>query len=118
MSASTAGAASNRSGVARAMTAGTTLKTLDGGTIALDNSAVTELKKGLKGDFLVDGMADYDAARRIWNAAIDRRPAMIIRCANVDDIVRAVDFAKRHNALLSVRAGGHNHVGFAVCDGG
>ncbi len=113
-----AGAASYRTGVAHAEPTGTNLRTLDGGTIALDNSAVMELKRGLKGDFLVDGTPDYDAARRIWNAAIDRRPAMIVRCADVADIVQAVHFAKRHNALVSVRAGGHNHVGFAICDGG
>ncbi|MGA2861560.1 MAG: FAD-binding oxidoreductase [Steroidobacteraceae bacterium] len=113
-----AGAATYRTGVARADSAATSLKTLDGSTIAVDNSAVTELKKGLKGDFLVDGLPDYDAARHIWNAAIDRRPAIIIRCADADDIVRSVRFARRHNALVSVRAGGHNAVGFAINDGG
>jgi hypothetical protein len=85
-----ASAASYRKNVALGASAGTTLKTLNGGAIAIDNSAVAELKKGLKGDLLVDGMPDYEAARHIWNAAIDRRPAIIIRCADVDDIVRAV----------------------------
>jgi hypothetical protein len=66
---------------------------------------VKELKAGLRGELLIDGIPEYEAARQIWNAAINRHPAVIIRCANVDDIVQAVRFAKRHNALLSVRAG-------------
>lgn len=94
------------------------LKTLDGDTVAVDDSALEELRRGLQGDLLVDGTPDYDAARRIWNAAIDRRPALIARCVDIQDIVRAVRFAERHDALISVRGGGHNAAGFATCDGG
>jgi FAD/FMN-containing dehydrogenase len=103
---------------ALAETSAPMLKTLDGGVVRIDGAAVNELKAGLHGDFLIDGMPEYETARHIWNAAINRHPAVVVRCADADDIVRAVRFAKRHNALLSVRAGGHNHVGFAVCDGG
>lgn len=99
-----------------------TLKTLDGGTAAIDSAGITELKTGLKGELLIDGVAanapEYEDARKIWNAAIDRHPAVIIRCVDASDIACTLRFAKRHNALLSVRGGGHNHVGFAVCDGG
>jgi FAD/FMN-containing dehydrogenase len=112
------GAAAYRNAFAADASGGMTLKTLDGGTARIDSAAVAELKAGLQGGFLVDGTLEYEASRHIWNAAIDRKPAIIIRCVSADDIVRAVRFAKRHNALLSVRAGGHNHVGFAVADGG
>ncbi|MGO9429976.1 FAD-binding oxidoreductase [Rhodoblastus sp.] len=104
--------------ISRGDTEGVTIKTLDGGVISLDGAALRELKAGMHGEFLIDGMPEYETSRHIWNAAIDRHPAVIIRCADSEDIARAVRFVKRHNALLSVRAGGHNHVGFAVCDGG
>jgi len=95
----------------------TTLKTLGGGSIEVDDAALAELRKGLHGDVLTEG-PDYETARHIWNAAINRRPTLIVRCAGTNDIAQAIRFAKRHNALLSVRGGGHNHVGFAVADGG
>ncbi len=63
-------------------------------------------------------MAAFDSARRIWNAAIDRRPALIVRCLDVHDIVGALRFGERHDALTAVRAGGHHAAGFAMCDGG
>ena len=59
-------------GLGKSRSAALTLKILDGDTIALDNSALEELRRALHGDLLVDGIPDYDAARRIWNAAIDR----------------------------------------------
>ena len=104
--------------IAQAETKSLTLKTLDGQSVGIDGAALTELKAGLRGEVLTERAPEYHSVRRIWNAAIDRRPAIIIRCATASDIVRAVRFAKRHNALLSVRGGGHNHVGFAVADGG
>ena len=94
------------------------LKTLDGGSVALDRSALQDLRRHLRGALLTEGMDGYEQARRIWNARIDRRPALIVRCADVHDVVRAVRFAERHQALISVRGGGHNAAGFALCDGG
>ncbi len=95
-----------------------TLKTLDGENVGIDSAALTELKAALRGEILTESAPKYDSVRQIWNAAIDRRPAIIVRCATAGDISGAVRFAKRHNALLSVRGGGHNDVGFAVADGG
>ena len=80
--------------------------------------ASTELQPLLKGKILVEGDVDYDRCRKIWNGMIDRKPAIIVQCKTTDDICHAVKFAKSHNMLLSVKAGGHNISGNAVCDGG
>jgi len=61
---------------------------------------------------------EYDEARRIWNGMIDRRPAVIARCAGADDVVACVRFARENDLLVSIRGGGHNVAGTAVCDGG
>jgi FAD/FMN-containing dehydrogenase len=60
----------------------------------------------------------YDAARRVWNGAIDRHPALIARCTGVADVIAAVRFAREHDLVVSVRGGGHNVAGTAVCDDG
>jgi len=91
---------------------------LGGDTVSVDATAVKELARGLQGDLLVPGMPDYDSSRAIWNAAIDHHPAVIVRCAGTDDVTRAMRFAERQNAALSVRGGGHNAVGFAVAEAG
>jgi FAD/FMN-containing dehydrogenase len=115
-----AGAASTTVGVpvGRIRRTALALKTLDGDSVAVEQSALNELTRDLKGDVLVDGVPAYEAARHIWNAAIDRRPALIVRCVDDHDVVRIVRFAQRYNALVSVRGGGHNAAGFATCDGG
>lgn len=95
-----------------------TLRTLSGGTVRVDTTAFEEMKRHLKGDLQLETDPGYESSRGIWNAAIDRRPAMIAHCADVDDIAHAMRFADRHDALVSVRAGGHNAAGFAICDGG
>ncbi len=64
------------------------------------------------------GDPGYDAARKIWNGAIDKRPAAIVRCAGVADVIAALRFARQHNLLVAVRGGGHNVAGSASCDGG
>jgi FAD/FMN-containing dehydrogenase len=70
------------------------------------------------GELLAPGDAGYDAARTIWNGAIDRRPALIARCAGADDVVEAVGFARERDLRVSVRGGGHAVAGHAVCDDG
>src|SRR5499433_605250 len=91
---------------------------LGGDTVSVEATAVKELARGLQGDLLLPGMPDYDSSRAIWNAAIDHHPAVIVRCAGTDDVTRAMRFAERQNAALSVRGGGHNAVGFAVAEAG
>ena len=62
--------------------------------------------------------AGYDEARQIWNAMIDRKPALIARCKSAEDVVQAVKFARTNDLLVSIRGGGHNIAGNAVCDDG
>jgi FAD/FMN-containing dehydrogenase len=70
------------------------------------------------GDIIVPGDAGYDSARRIWNASIDKHPALIARCKGVADIVTAVTYARANNLIASVRGGGHNVAGRALCNDG
>ena len=84
----------------------------------IDSSTVYDLKSRFGGELIVPGDQQYDAARAVFNATIDRRPALIARCAGPDDVMQAVNFARQENLLLSVRGTGHNVAGFAVCDDG
>jgi FAD/FMN-containing dehydrogenase len=79
---------------------------------------VAALRARLRGRLLEPGDDGYDAARVVWNAMIDRRPAFIACCAGVADVIESVAFARRHALLLSIRGGGHNVAGYAVCEGG
>ena len=84
----------------------------------LDATSIDELKAGFTGSVLRPGDPEYDEARRIWNAMVDRRPALIVRAANTQDVVRAVNFAREIKLDLAVKGGGHNIAGNAVIDGG
>jgi FAD/FMN-containing dehydrogenase len=85
---------------------------------AIEARAVEKLRLRVRGALLRPGEEGYDEARRIWNGAIDRHPALIARCAGADDVVEAVRFARERGLLVSVRGGGHAVAGHAVCDGG
>src|SRR5712692_1718115 len=84
----------------------------------LDKTTIQEFRASLRGALLRPGDDGYDAARRVWNGMIDRKPALIVPCAGVADVINAVNFARTHNLLVSVRGGGHNVTGNAVCEGG
>ncbi len=84
----------------------------------IDASAVEALRARFRGALLRPGEEGYEEARRVWNGAIDRRPALIARCTGADDVVEAVRFARELDLLVSVRGGGHAVAGHAVCDGG
>ncbi len=88
-----------------------------GGAIALQDEELKGLAARLRGKLALPGEAGYDEARTVWNAMIDRRPGAVVRCAGAADVVRAVAFARDHDLVLSVRAGGHNIAGKAVGDG-
>jgi FAD/FMN-containing dehydrogenase len=84
----------------------------------IEASAIRETKSAVRGEVLVPESAGYDAARKVFNAMIDRHPAVIVRCMGVEDVVQAVNLARDQRVLVSVRGTGHNVAGFAVCDDG
>src|SRR4051812_49672304 len=84
----------------------------------LGEATLGELEQGLRGQLVRPEGDGYDQARAIWNGAHDRRPAVIVRCAGVADVMLAVDFARSENLLVAVRGGGHSLPGFSTCDGG
>ena len=84
----------------------------------LHTRKIEELKSDFKGEILLPSDAAYESARKIWNAMIDKRPAVIARCVTTGDVVRGVNFARDNGLLLAVRGGGHNIAGNAMCDDG
>jgi len=91
---------------------------LNGGTVDIAADALQAFKAAFKGTLLTPDDAAYEETRKVWNAMIDRRPGLIARCTGTADVVQAVRFARQHGLLSSVRGGGHNIAGLAVCEGG
>jgi FAD/FMN-containing dehydrogenase len=79
---------------------------------------VAQLRRRLNGDVVVPGDPGYDEARKVWNGAVDKQPAMVVYCAHTGDVIEAVKFARSGNHLVAVRSGGHNVAGLSVCDDG
>ncbi len=94
------------------------LMNLQAGKTWIGAAAIEALAGQLRGRVLDASDAAYDEARTIWNAMVDRRPALIVQCAGAADVINAVRFASDNKLLVSVRGGGHNIAGNAVCDGG
>ena len=94
------------------------IKTIDGKSTSLSSGALDALRGGLRGGLSLPGETGYDEARTIWNAMIDKRPAAVVRAVGASDVIQTVRLAAQHGLLLSVRGGGHNIAGNAVCDGG
>jgi hypothetical protein len=93
-------------------------KTLTGGEVVLPGSSIEALAASLRGDVLLANNEAYDRTRRVWNAMFDKRPALIARCTGASDVQHAVNFAREHQLLTAVRAGGHSLSGKSSCDGG
>src|SRR5262249_52653140 len=83
-----------------------------------NQAALEKLKRSIGGQVVLPGDKDYDAARSIWNAMIDKRPALIVYCATTQDVVSAGNFAMGTGLPLAIRGGGHNIAGNALCDDG
>jgi FAD/FMN-containing dehydrogenase len=81
-------------------------------------AALTSFGESFEGEIVLPGSADYDAARVVWNGMIDRRPALVARCSGVDDVIRAIRFAREQDLVIAVRSGGHSVGGFSTCDDG
>ncbi|HET7034553.1 MAG TPA: FAD-binding oxidoreductase [Thermomicrobiaceae bacterium] len=84
----------------------------------LSREAVQSLAQSLRGALIQPGDPTYDTARKVYNAMIDRHPALIAMCRDVADVIRGVNFAREHKLLLAIRGGGHNGPGLGVCDDG
>ena len=97
---------------------GLQVKTGSNGNVTLQEDTIRKFKESLRGELLLSDDTAYDDARSIWNAMIDRRPALIARCLGVADVITCVKFARERGLLLSIKGGGHNISGLAVCDGG
>jgi hypothetical protein len=80
--------------------------TREGAPLALEQKVVDGLRAALRGPLLLAGDAGYDEARSVWNAMIDRRPALVARCLGVSDIVTGVRFARESGIALSLKGGG------------
>jgi FAD/FMN-containing dehydrogenase len=87
-------------------------------TTRIRDDIIQEFRASLSGQLILPGHPNYNEVRKVWNAMIDRRPALIARCMGVADVIKSISFAHANNLLVSVRAGGHNVGGKAVCDDG
>lgn len=92
-------------------------RALDGRDIDLDRGVLEELRLRLRGPLLFPGDAGYEESRTVWNAMIDRRPALVARCIGTADVIECVRFAREHELLLCIKGGGHNIAGLATADG-
>src|SRR5512144_479904 len=84
----------------------------------MDTAALTSFGEVFHGELVLPGSATYDAARAVWNGMIDKRPALVARCAGVEDVIAAVRFAREQDIVAAVRCGGHSVGGFSTCDDG
>ena len=92
----------------------TRVRTNDGSTQVISESQIARLKLRLQGQLLQPGAPGYEEARTVWNAMIDRRPALIVQCLDADDVTTAVNFARESGVLMAVRSGGHDIAGNAI----
>jgi FAD/FMN-containing dehydrogenase len=94
------------------------MATMANGRDVIGEASIGELEGTLRGALVRPGDPDYDQARAVWNAAHDRYPALIIRCAGAADVVRAVEFARSEGLTVAIRGGAHSIAGFSTSDGG
>lgn len=85
-------------------------------TLSADH--IDMLRQSVRGKVLLPSDAGYDVARTVWNATVDRRPAVIVQCTGTADVMQAVNFARDHGLTVAVRGGGHNIAGSAICNDG
>ncbi len=92
-------------------------KTIEDREIDLKQDILNGLKMRVLGLVLMPGEVGYEESRTVWNAMIDRKPALVVRCLGVADVIASVQFAREHNLLLCIKGGGHNIAGLATADG-
>jgi len=84
----------------------------------MDQQAVIQFRSQLRGELIEPKDAAYEEARKVYNAMISRKPALIAKCADVADVIAAIQFGQQHGVKVSIRGGGHNAGGLGVCDDG
>ena len=84
----------------------------------ITEQSLNQLHTSVRGKLIQPKDAEYDTARKVYNGMFDKRPAMIVRCADVADIIAAVNFARLNNMLIAIKGGGHNAAGLGICDDG
>jgi FAD/FMN-containing dehydrogenase len=94
------------------------VSTRHGNATYLSAEILNAMNRELRGNLITADDEAYESARKVWNGMIDKRPALIARCANVADVQAALDFAKKHDLFFSIRGGGHNVAGTALAEGG
>jgi hypothetical protein len=94
------------------------LERIDKKSASVDIASIQKLASKISGHVITPDAADYELARQVNNHAYDRRPAVIVRCANPADVARSLEFGRSRSLPVSVRCGGHSSAGFGVCDGG
>ena len=93
------------------------VKTLDDREISLEQASIDALKMSLRGVMFFPGDAGYEESRTLWNSMTNRKPAFVVRCIGVSDVIKCVNFARENKLLLSIKGGGHNIAGLAAADG-
>ena len=93
-------------------------RTLHDTKTSIDPETYSAFRSAFRGPLISETDPGYEKARRVWNSLIDKRPSLIARCQGQTDVVAAVNFARDNDLLVSVRGGGHNVSGSALCDGG
>src|SRR5436853_1442728 len=83
-----------------------------------DDNSISDFKSNLRGRLIQPSDKDYDEARKVYNGMIHRKPRLIVRCADVADVIRSVNFGRENQLLLAIRSGGHNAGGLGICDDG
>src|SRR5512136_3008498 len=84
----------------------------------MSDKAIATFTQGFRGAVITRSHPDYDEARKLYNAMIDKRPLVIARCADVADVIHAVRFGRENNLLTAIRGGGHNGPGLGSCNDG
>ncbi len=93
------------------------VRSLSGDSVSLNEDQLAQLAAQVRGELVRPGDSNYDESREIWNAMIDRKPGLIVRCSGTADVINTVKFARQHNLLVSVRGAGHNIGGKSLADG-
>ncbi|RLC00810.1 MAG: hypothetical protein DRH90_17585 [Deltaproteobacteria bacterium] len=96
----------------------TNTKNTDSSKKKIEQGKVKEFETNFRGSVLPAGNHGYDQACKIWNAMFDKKPAIIAKCVGTSDVIKAVNFARDNDLEISVKGGGHNSAGTAVCDDG